>query len=116
MNDYPFLRCCRRFEASVAANEVLERALDEYMVYAFAAMPKKNMGMMSTNQLFRKSPPHFSLTSLKPDIRAPGSTITVVCHCTVLSVNSFEFVSAQACYFSQTTTTVFCSGSQVNFA
>ena len=79
-------------------NEALERAFSEYMTPAptFAAMLKKNMGMMSSNQLFRNSAPHFSPNFLEPDIGTPGSTMTVVCHVQSLSWNSVEFVTAQA--------------------
>ena len=95
----------------------LEGAFGEYMVSPFAAMLKKNMGMMRSNQLFRKSPPHFSLSFLKPDIGAAGSTMTVVYHC---AVPQFEFIricfSASLLYSSQTMTTVFYSALQVNLA
>ena len=53
----------------------------------------KNMGMVRSNQICRESPPHFSLKFLKPDICAPGSTMTVVCGCTVPQL---EFV--RICY------------------
>ena len=74
------LRCCRRRETSPVVNEALERAFGEYMVSSFTAMLNKKKGMMSSHQLCRKSPPHFSLSFLKPDTGLQEPTMTVVCH------------------------------------
>ena len=53
-------RFCRRRETSGADKRSVGKSLRRVHASLFAAMRMKSMGMMSSNQMCRKSPPHFS--------------------------------------------------------
>ena len=58
---------------------------------------KKDMGMMSSNQKSRKSPPLSSLSFFFPSLTsAPVDSTMTVCHCKSLRWNSLEFATAHA--------------------
>ena len=72
-------------------NEALERAFGEYMVSPLQSEAHEKYG--HDTRYVGESPTHFCLNFLKPDVCAPGSTMTVVCRC---RVPQLEFI--RICY------------------